>query len=193
MLFFESPSRPAFCLLFKHHLFRKPAAVFFETCWAVASGRIDRDQSGLSQHAYKDHRLEASPSRAGVFMQEPSNSTMNIDLAPPAIAFVDDDAPAEGSEHHHNGISGTAIAVTAVGLGAAAFEAALLPGVVLGVAAMWLPHDVRQAFAPLAKSAAKSAVRGVYRIGRKSKELVADVHEQIQDIMAEVDAESARA
>ena len=125
-------------------------------------------------------------------MQEPSNSTMNVDLAPPTIVFVEEDAAAAG-ERHHSGISGTAIAVTAVGLGAAAFEAALLPGVVLGVAAMWLPHDVRQAFAPLAKSAAKSAVRGAYKIGRKSKELIADVQEQIQDIMAEVDAENARA
>ena len=89
----------------------------------------------------------------------------------------------------HSGISGTAIAVTAVGIGAVAFEAALLPGVILGVAAMWLPHDVRQAFAPLAKS----TVRGVYRIGQKSKELIADVQEQIQDIVAEVDAENARA
>ena len=89
----------------------------------------------------------------------------------------------------HSGISGTAIAVTAVGIGAVAFEAALLRGVILGVAAMWLPHDVRQAFAPLAKS----TVRGVYRIGQKSKELIADVQEQIQDIVAEVDAENARA
>jgi DNA-binding PadR family transcriptional regulator len=48
---------------------------------------------------------------------------------------------------------------------------------------------VRQAFAPLAKS----TVRGVYRIGQKSKELIADVQEQIQDIVAEVDAENARA
>jgi hypothetical protein len=117
---------------------------------------------------------------------------MNVDIAPPTIAVVEGDAAAEGSERY-NGISGTAIAVTAVGLGAAAFEAALLPGVVLGVAAMWLPHDARQAFAPLAKSAAKSAVRGAYKIGRKSKELIADVQEQIQDITAEVDAESARA
>jgi hypothetical protein len=43
------------------------------------------------------------------------------------------------------------------------------------------------------ESAAKSAVRDAYKIGRKSKELIADVQEQIQDIMAEVDAESARA
>ena len=121
-------------------------------------------------------------------MQELSNaqSAVNVDVASPPIEFVEE-AVADTSEPH-SGISGTAIAVTAVGIGAVAFEAALLPGVILGVAAMWLPHDVRQAFAPLAKS----TVRGVYRIGQKSKELIADVQEQIQDIVAEVDAENAR-
>ena len=127
-------------------------------------------------------------------MQQPSkvHSIMNVDFAAAPIELAEEDAVAENSERH-SGIGRTAIAVTAVGLGVVAFEAALLPGVVLGVAAMWLPHDARQAFAPLAKSAAKSTVRGVYKIGQKSKELIADVQEQIQDIVAEVDAESARA
>jgi Protein of unknown function (DUF5132) len=122
-------------------------------------------------------------------MQELSNvqSPVNVDRASPPIEFVED-AATDNSELP-SGISGTAIAVTAVGVGAIAFEAALLPGIVLGVAAMWLPHDVRQAFAPLAKS----AVRSVYRIGQKSKALIADVQEQIQDIVAEVDADSAKA
>jgi hypothetical protein len=87
-----------------------------------------------------------------------------------------------------NGIA-TAVTVAAVGIGAAALETALLPGVILGVAAMWLPHDVRQAFAPLARS----TVRGVYRIGEKTNELIADVREEIADIVAEVDAEDATA
>ncbi len=126
-------------------------------------------------------------------MQELSNAqstvqgTVNADLASPAIEFVE--AAVTDSSEPHSGISGTAIAVTAVGIGAVAFETALLPGVILGVAAMWLPHDVRQALAPLGKS----TVRGVYRIGQKSRELIADVQEQIQDIVAEVDAENARA
>jgi hypothetical protein len=122
-------------------------------------------------------------------MQELSNvqSAVNVDLASPPVEFVEE--PTTDNNEFPSGISGTAIAVTAVGIGTVAFEAALLPGVILGVAAMWLPHDVRQAFAPLAKS----AVRGVYKIGRKSKELIADVEEQIQDIVAEVDAENARA
>ena len=50
-----------------------------------------------------------------------------------------EEAGADRSEPH-SGLSGTAIAVTAVGIGAVAFEAALLPGVILGVAAMLLPQ-----------------------------------------------------
>jgi hypothetical protein len=84
------------------------------------------------------------------------------------------------------------ITVAAVGIGAVAFEAALLPGVLLGVAAMWLPHDVRQAFSPLVKS----AVHGVYRFGEstgeRAKALIADIQQEVREVVAEVDAENAR-
>jgi hypothetical protein len=100
------------------------------------------------------------------------------------VAITDDGA----KPRYASGIA-TAVTVAAVGIGAVALETALLPGVILGVAAMWLPHDVRQAFGPLARSTA----RGVYRIGEKTKELIADVRKEIEDIVAEVDAENARA
>jgi hypothetical protein len=106
------------------------------------------------------------------------------------IELVDVVTTDAGSAHRRNGtVTATAVTVAAVGIGAAAWEAALLPGVILGVAAMWPPHDVRQAFGPLVRSTA----RNVYRIGARAKELIADVQEQIQDIVAEVDAENARA
>ena len=38
----------------------------------------------------------------------------------------------------------TVATVAVVGIGAAVFEAALLPGIVLGVAAMWLPRHFPQ-------------------------------------------------
>jgi hypothetical protein len=64
--------------------------------------------------------------------------------------------------------------------------------VLLGVAAMWLPHDVRQAFNPLVKS----TVRGVYRLGERTgagtKALIADMERQVREIVAEVDAEEAK-
>jgi hypothetical protein len=38
----------------------------------------------------------------------------------------------------------TVATVPVVGIGAAVFEAALLPGIVLGVAAMWLPRTFQR-------------------------------------------------
>jgi hypothetical protein len=82
----------------------------------------------------------------------------------------------------------TVATVAVVGIGAAVFEAALLPGLVLGVAAMCVPRFYRQigsALDPLFKS----TVRGAYQIGQKTREMVAEAQEQVQDIVAEVDAE----
>lgn len=83
----------------------------------------------------------------------------------------------------------TVATVAVVGLGAAAFEAALLPGLVLGVAAMWVPQyfpKMGEALNPLIRS----TVRGCYKIGHKTREMMAEAQEQFHDIAAEVDAEN---
>jgi hypothetical protein len=94
----------------------------------------------------------------------------------------------ELSEEESN-IIATVATVGVVGVGVALFEAALLPGLVLGVAAVAAPK-----FAPKLGSALgpifKSTVRGVYRFGQKTKEFVAETNEHVQDIVAEVDAET---
>jgi hypothetical protein len=82
----------------------------------------------------------------------------------------------------------TVATVAVVGVGAAVFEAALLPGLVLGVAAMCVPRyfpQIGSALQPLFRS----TVRGASQIGQKTREVIAEVHEQVQDIVAEVDAE----
>ena len=82
----------------------------------------------------------------------------------------------------------TAATVAVVGLGAVAFEAALLPGIVLGVAAMAVPHyfpKMGEALNPLFRS----TVRGIYKVGHKTREMVAEAQEQVHDIVAEVHAE----
>jgi hypothetical protein len=38
----------------------------------------------------------------------------------------------------------------------------------------------------------KSTVRGAYKMGQKTREMVAEVQEQVHDIVAEVDAEGNR-
>ncbi len=44
------------------------------------------------------------------------------------------------SSENHDEVVATIATVVIVGIGAAVFEAALLPGIALGVAAMWLPR-----------------------------------------------------
>jgi hypothetical protein len=82
----------------------------------------------------------------------------------------------------------TVATVAVVGMGAAIFEAAILPGLVLGVVAMCLPRfypQIGSALHPLFKS----AVRGAEQIRQKTREILAEAQEQVQDIVAGVDAE----
>jgi hypothetical protein len=110
----------------------------------------------------------------------------------PAAEHVDSDT-IENLEVTNNEYDSEAVAtiatVAVVGIGAAAFEAALLPGIVLGVAAMWLPQyfpKVGESLNPLFRS----TVRGVYKMGNKAREIVAEAQEQVHDIVAEVHAEN---
>ena len=75
-----------------------------------------------------------------------------------------------------------------MGIGAAAFEAALLPGFVLGVAAVWAPKYFPKMGAAL-NPLFRTTVRGAYKIRQKTQEMMAEAHEQVQDIVAEVDVE----
>jgi hypothetical protein len=60
----------------------------------------------------------------------------------------------------------TVATVAIVGIGAAVFEAALLPGMVLGVAAMCAPRFFPQTGSAL-HPLFKSTMRGAYQIGRR--------------------------
>ncbi len=97
---------------------------------------------------------------------------------------ADDDESSEAQTD----VVATVATVAVVGVGVAVFEAALLPGLVLGVAAMWAPQyfpKMGSALQPLFRS----TVRGAYKIGQKTKEFVAEAQEQVHDIVAEVHAE----
>lgn len=100
-------------------------------------------------------------------------------------ALLDDASP-------DTGMLATVATIGVVGVGVAVLEAALLPGVVLGVAAVAAPKYLPRlgsAMAPLFRS----AVRGVYMAGRKTREIVAEAQEQVNDIVAEVDSETDHA
>jgi hypothetical protein len=81
-----------------------------------------------------------------------------------------------------------AATVGVVAVGAALFEVALLPGIALGVAAMLAPKYVPKVGAALTPMF-RSSVRGVYKLGQKSREMMAEAKEQMHDIVAEVHAE----
>jgi hypothetical protein len=83
----------------------------------------------------------------------------------------------------------TIATIGVVGLGVIAFEAALLPGLVLGVAAALAPRylpKVGGAINPLFKS----TVRGAYKLGERAREMTAELQEQVHDIVAEAKAET---
>ena len=102
----------------------------------------------------------------------------------------DDAADAEISKEEAK-ILATVATVGVVGVGVVLFEAALLPGVVLGVVAMAAPKLLPRVGSAL-NPVFRSTVRGIYKIGQKTKEMVHETHEQVQDIVAEVNAEAKR-
>jgi hypothetical protein len=97
-------------------------------------------------------------------------------------------AASEHDEAQDGGLNKTVATVVVVAAGAALFEAALLPGLVLGVAAMAAPKYLPKVAASL-NPLFKSTVRGTYKLAQKSKEMFAEAHEQVHDIVAEVKAE----
>ena len=88
-----------------------------------------------------------------------------------------------------DGLSGAVAAVVVVAIGAAVFEAALLPGIALGVAAVAAPKYLPKLGAAL-NPLFRSTVRGTYKLIQRSKEMFAEAQEQMDDIVAEVRAES---
>jgi hypothetical protein len=97
--------------------------------------------------------------------------------------------PTDGQgDQNMNAAAATVATVAVVAVGALVFEAALIPGIALGVAAMLVPRFLPQiggALDPLVKS----TVRSAYRAGRKTRELVAEAEEHVHDLVAEVNAE----
>jgi hypothetical protein len=111
----------------------------------------------------------------------------SLDAAAEAVESAEMEELEEGNEVRSDVVA-TVATVAVVGIGAVAFEAALLPGIVLGVAAMWLPQyfpKMGQTLNPLFRS----TVRSAYKLGNKTREMMAEAQEQFHDIAAEVHAE----
>ena len=108
-----------------------------------------------------------------------SGNGEDVDSAPQAT---------EAAQQSYDTGLATAATVGVVAVGALVFEAALLPGLILGAAAALAPSylpKIGSALNPLFRS----TVRGAYRLGQKSREALAEAQEHLHDIAAEVDAE----
>src|ERR1700757_245666 len=95
-------------------------------------------------------------------------------------------------EQDNEGLNKTVATVAVVAVGAALFEAALLPGIAIGVAAVAAPKYLPKLAGAL-NPLFKSTVRGTYKFAQKSKEMFAEAQEQVHDIVAEVKAEGEAA
>jgi Protein of unknown function (DUF5132) len=107
-------------------------------------------------------------------------------------AASDDAEPvhsSNGSAWSSNDFKTKAATVGVVVIGAALIETALIPGIVIGLAAAVAPKYMPQMGQPMFRS----AVRGAYKFGRKAREAAAEATEQVQDIVAEVHAENTEA
>ena len=105
-----------------------------------------------------------------------------------ATPGVTDAADPPETGHLPNDVVTVAATVGVVAVGVALFEVALLPGMAIGVAAMLAPKYVPKVGTALAPMF-KSTVRGAYKFGQKTREMVAEAKEQVHDIVAEVHAE----
>jgi hypothetical protein len=97
------------------------------------------------------------------------------------------DPTEQGDKTFDNAVA-TVATVAVVGVGVLAFEAALLPGLALGVVTMLVPQflpKIGTAMSPVVKS----TVRGAYKVGQKTREMFAEAEEHVHDIVAEVNAE----
>ena len=97
-------------------------------------------------------------------------------------------APAPAAQET-NGTLGSKVATVAlVGLGAALFEVELIPGILLGAAAMAMPNLLPKLGKAL-RPVVKETVRAGYALAGRAREGVAEMGEQLQDMMAEVKSE----
>lgn len=95
-------------------------------------------------------------------------------------------------EQESNDLIGKVVLVGAIGVGAAIIESALIPGMIIGAAAVLAPKFVPEIGNRL-RPLFKSTIRGAFKLTEKTREAIAEAQEQVQDIMAEARHEDAEA
>jgi hypothetical protein len=101
-----------------------------------------------------------------------------------------DEAPAAEATDGGNDLMLAAATVGVICVAAALFEAALIPGIIIGVAAMLVPKAL-PALGAAVEPAFRGAVRGTYKLGQKARHVMAEAGEQVRGILAEENATDA--
>jgi Protein of unknown function (DUF5132) len=76
--------------------------------------------------------------------------------------------------------------IAVIGVGAALISAELIPGMLIGLAAAFVPG-----LGPKLRPMIKSTIRAGYAAVHKTREMVAEASEQMQDVVAEARSEHA--
>jgi Protein of unknown function (DUF5132) len=97
----------------------------------------------------------------------------------PVEAVAEDDSPQENGD-----LVGKVAIAGIIGVGAALIEASLIPGIIIGAAAVLAPKMLPEVGTRL-RPLFKSTIRGAYKLTEKTREAFAEAHEHVQDIMAE--------
>lgn len=112
-----------------------------------------------------------------------------------AATAQSEQAPAHDAENHDHAhktddVVTTAATIGVVAVAAALFEAALIPGLAIGVAAALAPKYLPKLGDRL-QPLLHTTVRGAYKLGRKARSAVGEAQEKLSDIAAEVHADEA--
>jgi hypothetical protein len=82
----------------------------------------------------------------------------------------------------------TITTIGVIGVAAALFDVALIPGIIIGVAAAYAPKYV-PTLGDRLQPLFNYTVRGAYKVTRKARGAVAEAQERMHDLAAEVEAE----
>jgi hypothetical protein len=100
------------------------------------------------------------------------------------VLSPEDTHPDHLGEIANSDVVGKAATIAVIGVGVALISAELIPGMIIGVAAALLPG-----IGPKLKPLFKSTVRAGYSAVRKTREMLAEASEQMQDVVAEARAD----
>jgi hypothetical protein len=124
---------------------------------------------------------------------ETTHANGSADSAPEtALTAAPEEAGAEDVPMEENDLVGKVAIAGVIGVGAALIEASLIPGIIIGAAAVIAPKVVPHIGSSL-RPLFKSTIRGAYKLTEKTREAFAEAQEQVQDIMAEARHEDQEA